>query len=364
MFFMQPSKLAKVFDEYTMSATKAKNTRFINWPLWPTVVLFVLLSSYADTRGTFTTSTVSDVDTQLRLYQKFYPREFSFSSYKAAMGQLLSKINGSLGNTYESVGSSLFPYYDSYVADDLPEFKVEYNLSSVLPRDICRKEVPTDANNIFRYYSGNIMQTEFDRIRETLPIASMIKTQPVLHSLSINMWLGDADVRATLHYDIALNVFIQLAGVKRFKLLPPRAVFYTSMQGRQGTFGCQSRLRDVRTGTAIVRKDLVLSSPTGDCMEARDMSADSHRDALFELVTHSPSDMWQQSRKSERQSQSQPQSQSQSPDATKNRASVERWYEDMYDQLGVEVELHPGDMLTIPPFWLHEVSLKLALPSH
>ncbi len=92
---------------------------------------------------------------------------------------------------------------------------------------------------------------------------------------------------------------------------PSSAVQHARLYGRHHPYACQSRLADLATGGAFTnRTELTVLRAYHGSM-APDMT-----DSTSDTVTNS-------------------------------------------EQLIIDVTLHPGDVLIIPPFWLHEVSVCL-----
>eukprot|EP01034_Spumella_vulgaris_P024083 gene24083-30386_t len=137
------------------------------------------------------------------------------------------------------------------------------------------------------------------------------------------MWLGGEGVLATAHYDTVNNVYIQLSGSKRFRLLPPSSLRLVGLHGRHHPYACQSRIADLSTGKGFTnRKEL---SVLGDHITQRDSTQNSDHTCVS-IDTND--------------------------DITSASISVPPGYTSSL----IEVVLHPGDILLIPPFWLHEAA--------
>ena len=215
-----------------------------------------------------------------------------------------------LSNVYRSY-NKLFPYYDTSIATQVVDFIPEYELVD----DIAWSELKDAyAKSRWHYFSGNIMSDQLTNIRQTLQLPEvvhkLILDEEIRQKLTANLWVGQEGVVATAHYDSVYNVYIQYAGIKVFRLLPPRAVHGLSIHGRMHPYACQSRYRNITTGDAFSRQPFcvaVASSRTSPCR-------------------------------------------------TSNINDISSSTGELYDKESVqEVTLHPGDVLVIPPFWTHEV---------
>lgn len=238
------------------------------------------------------------------------PRKGSVS-LSALPAELLTALPDSLRHAYRS-NYGIFPYYDTAVAAQSGGFIPEYDITDVNTSDLLN---PPDSS--FMYYSGNLMLESFAELRNKLGLHKIIKgiiLEPsIISRISPNVWIGGAGVKASMHYDSVHNVYLHFAGVKTIRLLPPSTIHVSQMYGRLHPYACQSRINDTNTGERFRRAPYCI---THDC------------------------------------SVSQPAGHEATDDRWNNRNNDE--YMAYYNQHVVEHTLYPGDVLVIPPFWLHE----------
>lgn len=227
---------------------------------------------------------------------------------------LLTSLPNVLENAYTSA-SNMFPYYDASIAKWVDLFEPEFNVTSVLSRHILSTSGPF--SQPYFYYSGNIMQSQFTALRTLLNITShvhyLIPGTDILSKITANVWMGMGGVQATAHYDAVYNVYAHYHGVKVFRLLPPAAVQYLQVHGRMHPYACQSRLKNIATGELFNRPPFCIS---GDCSTQANLADDN----AFNITA----------------------------------------YKEYYALHVIEVTMHPGDVLVIPPFWFHEVVAQTA----
>jgi hypothetical protein len=147
--------------------------------------------------------------------------------------------------------------------------------------------------------------------------------------VSSNIWLGGQNVIAPAHYDTVNNVYIQLKGSKRFRLLPPSSLHQVGLHGRHHPYACQSRVANLRTGEGFTnRREL---SVLEDYLGLSDICVASGNGSGVCGEFGVPTE-----------------------DITSTAPP-------RYTNELIEVVLHAGDILLIPPFWLHEVSSLVSL---
>ena len=229
-----------------------------------------------------------------------------------------------LTNTYVRVGAPHFPYYDSLIASQLKDFPKEYSLNHV---SMDKLFIPR-ANNTYYYYSGNIMQDEFDQIRSSINMETLFHDLNSLPGLVGTIWMSPPEVHATLHYDAVHNLFIQVTGRKKVLLRPPSDIFLSIVYGRNHPNACQSRWEDAsqlktfenRHIYSIKHEKLMMEKEIDTC---KPLPLDHYflsQNMTFSELTN-------------------------------------------YQMNSIEVILEPNDILYIPPYWLHEVRYHFIFPS-
>ena len=225
-----------------------------------------------------------------------------------------------LNFTYGSK-NPIFPYYDTFIVEGLPNFPKEFEFYNVSIDQVLQGGQADDkdatSNSKYFYYSGNIMQDEFEEFRKKLQHEKIFQNISSLENLIGNIWISSKDVKATLHYDAVYNLFIQVKGRKKIILQPPKDILQSFLYGRNHPFACQSRWKDSRNQNPFhsripysIKNLRPFSELTQKCEPL--------------LVSHFLSE-------------------------TRNSSSGP----DI-----VEIILEPGDAIFIPPFWLHEVIRK------
>lgn len=219
---------------------------------------------------------------------------------KSSIKSLYQHFPKRLRNVYSS-NFSIFPYYDSFLAKHFPTFPVPYQFISSPTNKIC--DVDENINGEFarnyKYYSGDMMQSEFKPLLQQMNVNSLFKNANMLSGLVGNVWIGGKNVKATMHYDGVENIFVQIYGIKSFTLWPPQMADKFFLYGRNHPFACQSRYNDIRNN---IQKSshFTIHEYTEYCEDT--IPSTVHHDA------------------------------------------------------GIQITLHPGDVLYIPPYWFHEVT--------
>lgn len=230
-----------------------------------------------------------------------------------AIWKLLPK---ELNYTYVS-NTNTFPYYDRVILKDLKGFPAEYSFETVKLESFLNPEEPS-----YYYYSGNIMLDDFKKIVQNVKANELFDDINSLPQLTANIWISIAKVHATLHYDAVYNLFIQLDGRKKVTLRPPRDILSSAMYGRNHPYACQSRWQDSRKQIFTQRQPYsikhqqIISHDSSSCSPINFI--DTYDSILSEDPLHSSLN---------------------------------------YVNHSIEVILEPMDVLFIPPFWLHEVSV-------
>jgi hypothetical protein len=224
------------------------------------------------------------------------------------LGYFLSAIPNILPNVYIS-SSQIFPYYDSALLKNYPGFEKPYHLTDAFVKDILypNLNILNEINHSrrFYYFSGSLNMPQFEQIYQYLGEDISYFSKMYLHddtdrqqNVEANLWLGGKSVVASAHYDAVVNVFIQLFGEKRIILSPPKDIIKMGVYGRYHPRACQIRRANLSTGEYF--KNL---KDSNDCP-----------------ITHSESTVC-------------------------DRNNYEK----------IEFLLRAGDVLYIPPFWVHEV---------
>jgi hypothetical protein len=251
-------------------------------------------------------------DSEIPFYIKSYTPIASWSVFQA---NVWNSLPSTLNNSYKSQ-SNIFPYYDTGIANSLPNFPTEFEFENVSINHFVQSNT---SNNIpsYYYYSGNIMNEEFDLFRTQIDSSDVFTNISALNNLVGNIWISSQDVHATLHYDSVYNLFIQLSGRKKMILHPPKDIVSSFIYGRNHPFACQSRWMNAAQETpyhsripySMKNLSSFTTFPEKGCKPA----------SLNNFLEENRNNSWS----------TEPQI--------------------------VEIILSPGDILFIPPFWLHEV---------
>jgi hypothetical protein len=131
--------------------------------------------------------------------------EIDWNLTKWNLRHMLQALNGNLTNVYISP-SPYFSYYNTYAHTSKyfsNLYKCHYHMENMTSTDFIAPNP-----NVFRYYSGNIMNPSFDNLRQFVDPLSLIGDRAV----TATVWMSDKDVQATAHFDDAHNVYVQLSG--------------------------------------------------------------------------------------------------------------------------------------------------------
>lgn len=211
----------------------------------------------------------------------------------------IQSIVGELRNVYQN-DLPIFTYYDTDIQKDFSTFHAPVDLVSIdEPWKLCTKNESATNNYKFQYYSGEIGNIYAENYEKALRI---FKKQRKPKDYSVNIWIGEKSVHVTPHYDGVHNIFIQHFGIKTVLLAPISDGESANMIGKLHPLARQSRwqtLNDSFHEIVAPRYSLI------------------HHNSSNQKVENNPS-----------------------TPVTRSTMSV---------------TLHPGDILYIPPYWLHEV---------
>jgi hypothetical protein len=234
-----------------------------------------------------------------------------------------SPVLGKLHNVYTSE-SPVFTYYDTEaVKSRFPSFRPEYELVSTTARRIFKTQGIRDkpiVDSKFYYISSNMMNKEFIGMKRAMDPTTLIGDRDV----TALFWGGTEGVLATAHYDAVYNVYTQLAGTKKIKLIPPGKADLLFVHGRFHPHACQSRIRNVTEGN-VWHSDFRID----DALH------------LNNVANH-------------------PCSQPSSTSIMQTGVSPES--SNVLNDV-IEFTLEAGDVLFIPPFWIHETEAVTASAS-
>lgn len=225
----------------------------------------------------------------------------------------IDDIQGRLKNVYEN-RYPVFTYHDTDLETIFSNFPAPVALVSVdSPVLICNKshqttvtevdEADLETGEVFHYYSGEIGNVEFSPSKEVLKIFQENRAPP---DYSVNIWIGGKDIYVTPHYDGVHNLFYQHHGTKHVILSPPIESDTAALFGKLHPLARQSRWQDMRgrSPEILAEKYSVRNQSI--------MSEEVARESALSLQS----------------------------------GGVSAY---------LEVTLHPGDILYIPPYWLHQV---------
>jgi hypothetical protein len=154
--------------------------------------------------------------------------------------KLSELILTNLTNVYKS-NNNYFPYFD--MSDN--RYK-NYNIYESVSMNITDFFNISDNHSSYVYYSSNVMHPSLSNITDH------IKPQLLVNeSLTATLWMGSVGVQSTTHYDDSYNLYIQLIGKKRFRLLPHSFSDALCIHGRFHIHSRQSRYLDIHSGTMI-----------------------------------------------------------------------------------------------------------------
>jgi hypothetical protein len=250
----------------------------------------------------------------------FYIQSYSpIASWNVFQTNIWNSLPSTLFNSYKRL-SNIFPYDDTGIASSLPNFPTEFEFENVSINHFVQSNTSNRLPSYY-YYSGNIMNEEFDHFRTQIDSSDVFSNISTLDNLVGNIWISSQDVHAALHYDSVYNLFIQLSGRKKMILHPPKDIISSFIYGRNHPFACQSRWMNASQETPFHSRILYsmkklspfTTFPEEGCLPA----------SLNNFLEENRNNSW----------------------ATEPQI--------------VEIILSPGDILFIPPFWLHEVEFLL-----
>jgi hypothetical protein len=128
---------------------------------------------------------------------------------------------GTLSNVYASKSSS-FTYHDFKVVDKrFPNFHAAAELQAVHASKLLRSK--SSQEDMHFYYSGNIRNSNFEKLKPRINFNCLFSGIPIESTNSMNtmVWIGGENITATAHYDVVHNIYTQLVGHKRVRLLAP-----------------------------------------------------------------------------------------------------------------------------------------------
>jgi hypothetical protein len=214
-----------------------------------------------------------------------------------------------LENIYSKSESRNFLYHDVDASLWFPGFQPLFNLtvaSTIF--DICNLD-----DSFYRYYSGNAKLPQFSQLWTYLQSHSSVLAKNIFEIDDVNIWIGEENVTAAMHYDGVYNYFIQIMGTKHVRLKPPIYLKDMVIYGLLHPLARQSRRRQFQFQSS---QNQCSGFSVGQTQSIPWTCQDYSK--LFE------------------------------------QGSVDDEEEEI-----IEVVLQPGDLLFIPPFWLHEVILSL-----
>lgn len=231
-------------------------------------------------------------------------------------------IRGRLKNVYSNK-YPIFTYHDTDLETIFSDFPAPVALVSVdSPALVCSKsdqktlsdidETDPEYENVFHYYSGEIGNVQFDHSKEVLRI---FRDGNAPQDYSVNIWIGGKDIHVTPHYDGVHNLFYQHQGTKQVVLAPPIESDKTALFGKLHPLARQSRWQDMRG-------------------QSPEILAEKYSLRNQSIIP--------------------------GQEATTSALHVQGTGVPAY----MEVTLHPGDILYIPPYWLHQVRNRINKAYH
>lgn len=216
-----------------------------------------------------------------------------------------------LRNVYTR-SNHIFTYYDDVPENRMPDFLPPSEMVAIASAaGICD---PNDDK--FYYYSSELIPSPFSTaISHDRVIKSVFNERSFIRSedVTTTIWIGEQQVLVTPHYDGVHNLFIQQTGTKRVLLLPPVRDRDLFLHGKLHPLARQSRVVDLRTKVAVE-----------SCYHLTNNSMCSRSHYPLRQLDDSP-------------------------------------IADITQGSEIEIILQPGDMLYIPPYWIHEVLLLVWL---
>lgn len=194
------------------------------------------------------------------------------------------------------------------------------------------------------------MNQEFDNIRSSFNFSGYMTDNTISSNasdpeISALLWMGTSGVHSTAHYDTVYNIYIHLAGIKLFRLFPPSEATCMRFHGRFHPHIGQSRRVNLSQSTYFDNSFLIrpYKKMAQNISQSRSDSNSNSQTLVFELdyETYESNhlDIFTES----------------TTDSTRCRSNGDRNSEKCEPSLPLQFILHPGDIIFIPPFWVHEV---------
>lgn len=173
----------------------------------------------------------------------FVVRQHSQILLNYPINSTIALSNHVLEYVYEG-SDEFFTYYDVLLADSMTHFQIPYSFEAVESASkICHNSV----NIKKQYYSGDISNLE--ELNQIVTPGKLFLQEANLSGLSLNVWIGGTNITASPHYDGVHNIFVQLEGQKKVWLLSPKYLSLLYTHGRLHPHACQSRLKDLARGS-------------------------------------------------------------------------------------------------------------------
>lgn len=140
----------------------------------------------------------------------------NYTNLRIFHNQTTSSIvnNGYFGsfllNTYKS-NQSHFKYFDSKNLGIVSDDDLHYELFDISSKEICNEQTISSKLDQYFYYSGNVMQDNFNLLVNELSfINELVINKEVLSKSIATVWLGGKTVTSSAHYDSVYNVYTQV----------------------------------------------------------------------------------------------------------------------------------------------------------
>ncbi|RYH13502.1 hypothetical protein EON65_35500 [archaeon] len=236
---------------------------------------------------------------------------------------MTSYLNKHLTNVYFSE-ERRFTYYDPIYVRSFPGFENKYQFLNVSVDSLLQPSKDQSKKCCY-YYSGDVTNSPFSALSHLILMNKVFRDFKNIEELNVNIWITQPLLTATLHYDAVNNLFIQIHGSKKVVLYPPRMVGELYIHGRLHPHACQSRL-----------DQYCLTESTNTNTKEDYCSANTDNSDTVTFVAGS------------------------SVNVTPYSIVMRKHTKEMFDECwdvgdGIQIDLHAGDVLVIPPFWFHKV---------